>query len=302
MKTSVIISTYNGENYIFEQLNSIYKQSLKIDEVLIKDDCSCDNTVFLVEEFIRKNGLENNWKVSKNEENLGWKANFISGLKMLTGDIIFLCDQDDIWFEDKVEKMVKCFENKNIEVLVSDFIPFSEDNSNTHIFHPKLGGDILNRVECNVHFKEIRRPGCTYCIKRDLLRYIDNIWFEECPHDSFFWTISIVRDSLYSINLPLIHYRRHIGNNNPTNEKNSKRRMDILSFNIEFINRLLMNKETLNICDHNIKEIYKTLNFYKNRLLAISQKNVLRYILLLRYISYYPKVSSYFGDIISSLR
>ena len=54
MKISVVLSSYNGEKYIEEQLNSLYFQILKPDEILIIDDCSTDNTVNIIENFIKK--------------------------------------------------------------------------------------------------------------------------------------------------------------------------------------------------------------------------------------------------------
>lgn len=88
MKTSVVISTYNGEKYILEQLDSIRTQTLTVDEVLIFDDRSHDNTVELCRDFINKFNLEN-WKVLNNEKNKGFVKNFIDGLYETTGDIIF---------------------------------------------------------------------------------------------------------------------------------------------------------------------------------------------------------------------
>lgn len=58
MKTSVVLSTYNGEQYIIEQLESIKNQTRIPDEVLIYDDCSTDQTVELVRNFIDKNRLD----------------------------------------------------------------------------------------------------------------------------------------------------------------------------------------------------------------------------------------------------
>ena len=57
MKTSVVMSTYNGERYIFEQLESLRKQTMKPDEVLIFDDGSSDSTVSLVSKYIQDNNI-----------------------------------------------------------------------------------------------------------------------------------------------------------------------------------------------------------------------------------------------------
>ena len=67
MTVSVVMSSYNGEKYIREQLESLLMQTRKIDEVIIADDCSSDNTVAIVEDFIRKNNLKSNWRIIINK-------------------------------------------------------------------------------------------------------------------------------------------------------------------------------------------------------------------------------------------
>lgn len=121
MKISVVMTTYNGEKYIEEQLDSIQRQTRLPDEVLIFDDCSSDNTVEVVQKYIKKN-LTVGWKIERNIKNKGWKKNFYDGIKEATGDYVFLSDQDDIWIPDKIEMMVEVLEkNKDISVLASDF-------------------------------------------------------------------------------------------------------------------------------------------------------------------------------------
>lgn len=60
---SVVMATYNGAEFLIEQLDSIREQSVRADEVLIFDDLSIDNTVFVIREYIKKYQLKNgNWK------------------------------------------------------------------------------------------------------------------------------------------------------------------------------------------------------------------------------------------------
>lgn len=72
MKISLLMATYNGENYILEQLKSIYNQTVNPDEVLIADDVSNDRTVELIERFIEQHDLKN-WKLMINSSNKGYK-------------------------------------------------------------------------------------------------------------------------------------------------------------------------------------------------------------------------------------
>ena len=117
MRVSIVMTTYNGEKYIGQMLDSIRNQTRPADEVLILDDRSKDNTVKFVNNYIEKYKL-NGWKIIVNQKNVGWKCNFRNGLEMATGDVIFLSDQDDKWHTDKLEKMTAAFEkNQNIWLL-----------------------------------------------------------------------------------------------------------------------------------------------------------------------------------------
>ena len=89
-KVSVVLSTYNGEKYIIDQLSSLLNQSYKPDEVIIQDDCSTDNTAMLANYFIEEHHL-NNWKILINSKNLGWKISFWKALHKAHNEIIFLC-------------------------------------------------------------------------------------------------------------------------------------------------------------------------------------------------------------------
>jgi len=107
MKTSVAMCTHNGEKYIKTQLESILTQTIAIDEIVICDDRSNDNTIAIIEQI----QLENPNKISlyKNHENIGSTKNFEKAISICTGDYIFLSDQDDIWKVNKFEKVIKNF-------------------------------------------------------------------------------------------------------------------------------------------------------------------------------------------------
>lgn len=104
MKISVALCTYNGENFLKEQLHSIFSQTLSVDEIIICDDCSTDSTVNIVEGFMVR--FPDIIKLYKNEYSLKTIKNFEKAITLTTGDYIFLCDQDDIWLPTKTEKMI----------------------------------------------------------------------------------------------------------------------------------------------------------------------------------------------------
>ena len=110
MKTSVVLSAYNGEKFILEQLESIRIQTVPVDEVIILDDCSTDNTAKICQDFIFRHNLSH-WHIEVNTQNKGFVQNFYAGFQKATGEIIFICDQDDIWQPNKVERTKYFFKN-----------------------------------------------------------------------------------------------------------------------------------------------------------------------------------------------
>lgn len=121
MKVSLVMAVYNGEKYLIEQLDSIRKQTYLIDEVILIDDVSTDNSYELIHQYIDGYKLIN-WKLIKNENNLGYRKNFKKGLEIVDGDIIFLSDQDDRWHLNKIEVMVEKMSQSTILSLASSLI------------------------------------------------------------------------------------------------------------------------------------------------------------------------------------
>lgn len=107
MTTSVALCTYNGEKYIYTQLESIIKQSVHVDEIIICDDGSKDNTRAIIEDFIQTTTIP--IKLICNSINLGYTRNFEKAICQCSGDIILLSDQDDVWLPDKVAIILDFF-------------------------------------------------------------------------------------------------------------------------------------------------------------------------------------------------
>lgn len=105
MKISVCMGTYNGKQYIEEQLACILHQTRQPDEVVLCDDGSVDGTVDEIERFIKDHKLEEKWKLYQNKENRGYPENFYHAMELCSGDIVFLADQDDIWDVHKIERL-----------------------------------------------------------------------------------------------------------------------------------------------------------------------------------------------------
>jgi len=114
MRISIALCTYNGEKYIREQLISLLNQTILPDEIIVCDDNSTDDTVSIINTFSN----ENQFNIFVNTKNIGTIKNFEKAISLTTGDIIFLSDQDDIWYPDKIEKMINAFDNNLGNLLV----------------------------------------------------------------------------------------------------------------------------------------------------------------------------------------
>ncbi len=122
-RISVVLASYNGAEFIIEQLDSIREQTMKPDEVIIADDFSTDGTFEICRKYIGDNNLKG-WIVYRNSENMGVSQNFREALMKSTGDYIFTCDQDDIWIPDKISAMSTAMnEHPEIFLLASNYIP-----------------------------------------------------------------------------------------------------------------------------------------------------------------------------------
>ena len=211
MKVSVVMTTYNGKRFIKEMLDSLRNQTRSIDELLIYDDQSTDGTPQFIEEYIEKYALTG-WNVIVNDTNLGWEKNFLQGLSNASGDVIYPCDQDDIWHLDKIEKMTLAFEeNPQILLLVSGFHAFSEYGGKMIVQQPVKTetGSMVSKVVFNEHYYQILRPGCTMAFRKELLPPFLENWKSGTPYDAVLWILAALLDGLYLYNDTFIEFRRH---------------------------------------------------------------------------------------------
>jgi glycosyltransferase involved in cell wall biosynthesis len=106
---SVAMCTYNGEAYLSDQLASILNQTQQLDELVVCDDGSADNTLQVLDQFSKEASFP--VRVYRNEQRLGPAKNFEKAISLCSGDFVFLSDQDDVWMPQKIDKMLQAFIN-----------------------------------------------------------------------------------------------------------------------------------------------------------------------------------------------
>lgn len=107
---SIAVCTYNGERFLQAQLDSLLAQSRRPDQIVIRDDVSSDGTLALLQAFVPRAeaaGIAVDLQV--NPQNVGYRSNFDGALRACSGELIFLCDHDDVWHADKLQRFCAAF-------------------------------------------------------------------------------------------------------------------------------------------------------------------------------------------------
>ncbi|MED0824267.1 glycosyltransferase [Bacillus pacificus] len=306
MKVSVVMTTYNGEKYVCEQLNSIYRQTQPPNEVIICDDCSTDKTAQIINEFIEKHNLTN-WIFSVNQENKGWQRNFLEAMEKATGDILFLCDQDDVWLNDKIECMTNVIKsNDKVKCLAGNIVTIDE---NGEVFNNKHGyslGDNTNRVTPRPFAKDfntITILGCSLCLTRELAKIIRELNVKNYSHDSQTCRLATLLDGMYLIDKRVIKYRIHNSNTSGVaagigfGSANVDKRIRTIKENIQWLEALLnYYKASSELSSDKLSVILKTKEMQERRCIFLASRNPFQYIKLIKYRDYYSNASMLIGD------
>jgi glycosyltransferase involved in cell wall biosynthesis len=216
---SVAMCTYNGSRYLAEQLESIATQTRLPCELVICDDRSSDSTHEIVRKFAETAPFE--VRLIVNPENLGSTKkgvtrNFEKASGLCSGEFIAMCDQDDVWLPEKLEKLASALESKpgagavfsNARIIDSQSRPtgatLSEANGFTQGEDERLkGGQVLP-----VLLSMTKVYGCTLMVRAELLRKMlpvpSSWWF-----DAWVACMSAVVMGLEYVPEPLFCYRVH---------------------------------------------------------------------------------------------
>lgn len=203
---SVCIATYNGEKYIHEQIASILPQLSEEDEIIVSDDGSTDATLFVVDTFNDKRIKIFHHQKKKEKFILDYAThNFEFALQQAKGDYIFLCDQDDVWLPNKVEKMVEDLKNGFL-ISICDCKVCKSDLEIYQDSFFKANGTNLSYIRLIVFFRML---GCCMAIRKELLDIANPFPKTMVGHDVWLVLLARYYGKAHMINEPLHLYRRH---------------------------------------------------------------------------------------------
>lgn len=209
----IVMATYNGEKFLREQLDSLLCQSYKDITIEICDDGSSDGTLAIAKEYCQKDARI---FLHENEANEGYVRNFLKGVRRSVAPYIMLCDQDDIWQKDKVERTLakmKQVEETDVPVLVySDAINFDSDTGREMGRFHKTSHLNTKKVDTAHLFMENKCIGCTVMVNRKMQNYLSDLPKQIRVHD---WWMALICSHFGKIEYlaePTLLYRQHRGN------------------------------------------------------------------------------------------
>lgn len=212
MKINIVMSTYNGEQFLAEQIDSIQQQTFKDWQLLIRDDGSSDQTPEIIKSFVAQDPRI----IFINEhdcENLGVVKNFFTLIKHDKADYYFFSDQDDVWLEDKLETMLAvarqypdqlpllvytdlCVVNQNLQVMNQSMIRSQSHHANTELVQELTENTVTGGVAMINH------------ALAEQWRTLDNI----IMHDWYLALLAAAIGKLVYIDQPGELYRQHDNN------------------------------------------------------------------------------------------
>lgn len=242
---SVIMCTYNGAQYIEQQLDSIVKQTYPIYELIIQDDGSTDETIEIINLFRSQYPYI---QLFQNKEHLGINQNFFSAMKRATGEFIAISDQDDIWVSDKLETQINLISDKLL--CSGQSRPFSNNLSIKLPFDERIPNYNLSRL-----MFAFPLPGHTLLFRKTLLSFIPQLSVISplFMYDVILGITAATQNSIVYVNKILVHFRRHDSAATYTKPNNYKKSpQNIISI---FFRTYRLSKELKPIMHERLKNI-----------------------------------------------
>lgn len=210
---SIVMATYNGEKYLRQQLDSILQQTHQHFELIVVDDASTDTTLSILDEYAASDSRIHVFPAGKNS---GLVANFERGLRLAKCDFIALSDQDDIFRQDKLERLLAALkDNPDRDLAVSDLSLIDENGNEIarsmwlhQKLNPRQGKPFRRLLYSNF------ATGCAMMFRRRLLEIALPFPPNCLVHD---WWLAVVSASAMGggiclVNEQLTAYRQHRSN------------------------------------------------------------------------------------------
>ena len=215
MNISVAMCTYNGSRFLGEQLESIKKQTMLPCELIICDDGSTDSTPEIVKAF----GARVRFRVhfERNTVTLGSTRNFEKAIRLCSGEAIALCDQDDVWGQDKLAFMARVLEVEpqvggvfsDAWLLDENSLPMAESLWEKKRFTARSQAAVNDRFAAPLMLLEKNTvTGATFMFRSGFVQDVTPIP-SEWVHDAWIALLIATQAHLRALPARLMSYRLH---------------------------------------------------------------------------------------------
>ena len=207
-KVDILMATYNGGAYIRAQLNSLISQSFTDWHLIIHDDGSTDNTVDIIRQYTIDPRID---LIEDNVVCGGAAKNFLYLTRFSNAPFCMFCDQDDIWFDNKVEMLYQAIENEQIDTPVAVY-------GRSYLWIPDKGiAGITGWSSFPYKLEQLicsnaGIQGCSAICNRAALQYLRNYNGRIAMHDHLLNIAVLTFGQAIPVATPLMLYRQHLGN------------------------------------------------------------------------------------------
>ena len=240
------MTSYNGEKHIHEQLSSILDQLNLDDEVIISDDGSKDDTIKIIESF-----RDDRIKLYKDNNFRSPIFNLENGLKKAQGEYIFLADQDDVWYENKVDAMIQKIRDEGLVMSDAKIV-----DENLNVLSNSLDDWRVFRNGFIANLWKSRYLGCCMAFHRDMLKVFLPFPKKIEAHDIWLGLLSELNGGVEYIPKPYIKYRRHENNYSTVGSKSKKTFGFMLSYRLYFLIKVILRTAKIKLSGKNLHTTY----------------------------------------------
>lgn len=211
LKISIALATFNGAQFLKEQLASLVEQTFVPAELVVTDDGSTDETLAILEGFADVAPFP--VSVLRNEQRLGYGMNFLKAASLCSGDVIAFSDQDDVWLPAKLERLRKAFGH-----LQADFVAHAAEVTDARLVrtgkrYPDIG---MDRYFAADEVREIFYPGFALAVSRKFFDGVRDVMsrpgFNVEAHDELLCDLAAVSCKRCELSESLVLYRQHGAN------------------------------------------------------------------------------------------
>lgn len=215
----ILLSTYNGESYLSQLLDSILAQSYLNWRLLIRDDGSSDSTVAILKTYISR--YPHRFElIEVSKENIGCTNSFFQLLERSRAEYIAFCDQDDVWLPEKLSVQIseitaleRCHGKSRPILVHSDLQIYNKDMqlvSNSFWQFQHIAPDKMKDIKYLLVHNFV--TGCTILINRALREITLPVNEKILIYDWWLGLLALEQGKIFSIDLALVKYRQHSGN------------------------------------------------------------------------------------------